>query len=151
MFGTNEDACSLCEAKVRTHSATGSAGNGDSPSNKEATVIGHLTSCDHLLCKACRPKFTKFGATSASVGPDKPLHGHCPLCGEYVKPARLDTKSGYSDDPAQGFPRRKLKARYSGPRRKVKALISSLFKNQQVSMAGNPRKRFVYTLPSFPI
>ena len=153
MCDANEDVCALCEAKVGTNSAAGSASDGDSPSNKKGVVIGHLTACAHLLCKGCGPKFAEeFGGASASVGNGKPLRGNCPLCGEYVKPALLDIKSGYSDDSAQDLPRKKkLKGRYSGPSTKVKALISSLLENKKASTAGNLIKRFVYTLPSFSI
>ena len=94
----NEDVCSLCEAKVCTNGAAGSTGDGSSPSNKKAAVIGHHTACAYLLRKACGPKFAEFGCASASVGHGKPLRENCPLCGDYVKPSLLDIKSGYSDD-----------------------------------------------------
>ena len=91
----NNDACPLREVKAGTHSAAGSAGDGDSPSNKKTTIISHLTACAHLLCKACGPKFAEeFGGVSASVGYDKPFRRNRPLCGEYVKPSLLDIKSG---------------------------------------------------------
>jgi len=151
MCDANEDVCALCGAKVGTNGPTGSAGDEDSPSNKKTGVIGHLTPCAHLLCKACGPRFVEeFGGGSMSVGGGEPLHGSCPLCGEYVKPALLDIKSDCGDDSVQDLPRRKkLKGRYGGPSTKVKALISSLLENKKASTTGNPIKRFACTLPSF--
>jgi len=151
MCDTNEDICALCEAKVGTNGPAGSAGDEDSPLNKKAAVIGYLTPCAHLLCKACGPRFVEeFGGGSMNVGGGGPLRGNCPLCGEYVKPALLDIKSDGGDDPVQHLPRKKkLKGRYGGPSTKVKALISSLLANKKASTAGNPIKRFVYTLPTF--
>ena len=146
MFDGNDDVCSLCEARVCTNSVAGSAGDGGSPSNLKAAVIGYLTACAHLLSKSA-----EFGAASASVGHLKPLRENCPLFGEYVKPALLDIKSGYNDS-TQDLPRRnKLNGRYSGLSTKVKSLISSLLENMKASTAGNPIKRFVYTTPSVPI
>lgn len=86
-----------------------------------------------------------------SVEHRKPLHRNCSLCGEYLKPALLDIKNGYSDDLAQDLPRRKLKVRYDEPSTKVKALISSLSENKKTSTAGYPIKRLVYTPPSVHI
>ena len=152
MDDANDDVCALCEAKAGTNSAAGSAGDGDSLS-KKAVVIGYFNARTHLLYKTCRPKFAaEFGGASARVRHVKPLRGACALCAEYVKPALLDIKSGYSDDSAQDLPRRKkLKGRYRGPTPKVKVFISSLFENRKASAAGNLIKRFVYTPPSVHI
>ena len=153
MCDANDGVCALCEAKVSSNSAAGSAGDGDSPSNKKAVIIGHLTAHAHLLYRAYGTKFTEeFGGASASVEHRKPLRGNCALCGEYIKPALLDIKSGSSDDSAQDLPRRKkLKGGYSRPSTKVRALISSLFANMKARTAGNSIKRFVCTPPSFHI
>jgi len=73
--------------------------------DKKAAVMSQLTPCAHLLCKDCELKFAEeFGGASANLGHGKPLRGNCPLCGEYVKPALLDIKSGYSDDSAEDLP-----------------------------------------------
>ena len=143
----------LCEANAGTNSASGSAGDWDSPSNGNAAVIGYLTASAHLLCKACRPTFVEeFGGASASVGHGKPLRGNCPLYGEFIKPALLEIRSGYSYDSAQDLTKRKkLKRRSSRLSTKVKALILSPLENDKASTASNPISRFVYTLPSVHI
>ena len=142
-----------CEANAGTNSASGSAGDRGSPSNKKAVVIGHLTASAHLLCKACGPTFMEeFDGASASVEHGKPLRGNCPLCGEYIKHALLEIRSGYSDDSAQDLARRKkLSRRSSRLSTKVKALILTLLGDNKASTASNPISRFVFTLPSVHI
>ncbi|RPA94496.1 hypothetical protein L873DRAFT_1701063 [Choiromyces venosus 120613-1] len=147
MCDANEDICALCEAKVGINSTAGGASDEDSSSNKKAVVIGHLTACTHLLCKTCGPRFAEeFDNDSTSAEGGKPLRGHCPLCGAYVKTALLDIKSDYHEDLVEDLPRKKkLKGKYGGPSTKVKALISSLLENKKASTARNPIKSVVFS------
>ncbi|PUU82639.1 hypothetical protein B9Z19DRAFT_1120399 [Tuber borchii] len=121
MCDANDDYCALCEAKVGTKSAAGSASDGNSPSNKKAAA------------EIWNRILWRFS------------------CGEYVKPALLDIKSRCGDGSARDLPgKEKRNGRYSGPSTKDPTRISSLLENKKASTAGNPIKRFVYTVTVDP-
>lgn len=119
MHDTGVDICENCDRKLDED------GDNDSES-QEGGLIGHITSCYHLICTSCMPKFQ--GVCS------------CGMAGVSVLPLRSD-RAVEEHDANLGAKAKGSKAMdlgdmtaYNGPNTKLRYLLNELLKWKEKSM-----------------
>ena len=132
MQETNNDACLECSKKL------GSADGSTIDSEGQDDVLGYMTPCFHVICRAC---IADYQARARSLlEPGQPA-GPCPTCQtyvryEFVQLRRRDIETEHDGPPKpHGKPAKKTFENYSGPHTKTRALVEDLLKAKAESEA----------------
>ncbi|GAW12145.1 hypothetical protein ANO14919_015030 [Xylariales sp. No.14919] len=130
MEETNNDLCISCGRRI------GSNDGADIASEREEDVIGHMTTCFHLLCPNCIKTWKRDVDSKES--------GNCMYCGSYIRfqcneirKSKLAVEhEGHHPDKRENKDRSKDGyAGYSGPHTKTAALVEDLLKSEAESEA----------------
>ena len=123
MKESDEDICYTCQKKVSVASA-----RDGTPTNQDSSApFGHITSCPHLFCTECGPKYLEALLEYASMGD----WTNCPLCRQPLRIGMRELKA--SDDPSlQKDENGKRKVVYRNPSTKIKHLVGDLMDNRKM-------------------
>lgn len=123
MKETNADICVTCTRKI------GPSDIVDSDAEPKDEVIGHMTSCYHILCNACVEKW-KSDLEEIAMGQTT---ADCLICRQTIKLSLFPLRQGGVDDEEDSRSKTKENSKhskevlnYSGPHTKTKALIHDL-------------------------
>lgn len=161
MKETNQDMCTLCQHKAVYKDPAVLAEESEkdkdvkdvkpgksSASTAKCTTIGYLTTCAHILCKECVPRFTASITTDGAAF-EYGTRGTCPICSLYNKldlfELKWDEMAEHESGEASGGPGRKKNFHYRGPSTKVSALLQDLLANRTQSTAEDPIKSVVFS------
>jgi SNF2 family DNA or RNA helicase len=127
MKETNADTCVTCLRKIGPSDIV----DGDAEPKDE--VIGHMTTCYHILCNSCMPKF-KSDLEELSLGD---IEVSCPLCQTSTSLVLFPLRQGGVEEETKGKlkdgRKRKEIQNYGGPHTKTKALVSDLLASKDES------------------
>ncbi|KAK6343428.1 hypothetical protein TWF730_011017 [Orbilia blumenaviensis] len=123
MKESDEDICYTCQKKVSPLTA-----RDGTPTNQDAnSPFGHITSCPHLFCTECGPKYLESLLEYASMGD----WTSCPLCRQPLRIGLRELKT--SDDPSlQKDENGKRKVVYRNPSTKIMQLVADLLDNRKM-------------------
>lgn len=130
MKQTNADICVTCSRKI------GPSDVADSDGEPKDEIIGHLTTCYHILCNSCVDKW-KADTEDLAMGQTTI---NCPICHQFSKLSLFPLRQGEVDDDEESRIKSKESAKrgkeitnYNGPHTKTKALIQDLLINKAES------------------
>ncbi|KAF3903147.1 hypothetical protein ABW21_db0206917 [Orbilia brochopaga] len=122
MKESDEDICYTCQKKVNPANAR----DGTPPPVDAGAAFGHITSCPHLFCTECGPKYLSGLLEYAAMGD----WTNCPLCRQPLRVGMRDLK--VADDPAlQKDENGKRKVVYRNPSTKIMQLVQDLLDNRE--------------------
>ncbi|KAF3937298.1 hypothetical protein ABW19_dt0201611 [Dactylella cylindrospora] len=140
MKESDEDICYTCQKKVNLSARDGTP---PSESDKMNIPFGHLTSCPHLFCTECGPKFLSSLLQHANMGD----WITCPLCQQPFRLGMRDLKM--ADDPAlQKDENGRRKVVYRNPSTKIMHLVQELLDNREKGDENGRIKRYFYFFQS---
>ncbi|KAG9241930.1 SNF2 family N-terminal domain-containing protein [Calycina marina] len=125
MKETNADVCIICSRKI---------GSSDTAEAEGDEIIGQMTSCYHVLCNGCSPKWSsdlrELASGRSAVD--------CPICQQSdnisLFPLRQEGVEDEEESKIKGKDgKRKEIKNYSGPHTKTKALINDLLASEMES------------------
>ncbi|KAF3188168.1 hypothetical protein TWF225_003932 [Orbilia oligospora] len=123
MKESDEDICYTCQKKVSTATA-----RDGTPTNQDASApFGHITSCPHLFCTECGPKYLEALLEYANMGD----WTSCPLCRLPLRIGMRELKA--SDDPSlQKDENIKRKVVFRNSSTKIRHLVNDLMDNRNM-------------------
>ncbi|KAJ6256938.1 hypothetical protein Dda_7821 [Drechslerella dactyloides] len=122
MKESDEDICYTCQKKVNPANARDST----PPPVDTNAAFGHITSCPHLFCTECGPKYLSSLLEYVAMGD----WTNCPLCRQPLRVGMRDLK--VADDPAlQKDENGKRKVVYRNPSTKIMQLVQDLLDNRE--------------------
>lgn len=131
MQDTNNDSCIDCAKKI----GPGDPNAGESD-GQPGDVLGHMTSCFHILCDEC---FKGYKERVQALNPLGQTSGTCPRCNAYVRfgyvnLTRKDVEAEHNGHPdTVAKPGKKTFEGYNGPHTKTKALVADLLESKAQS------------------
>lgn len=131
MQDTNNDSCIYCPKKIGPSDPN--AGESD---GQPGDVLGHMTSCFHLLCDGC---LNVYKERVQELNPFDQTSGICPHCKTHVRIGhvsltRKDVEAEHNGHPEQAAkPGKKTFEGYNGPHTKTKALVEDLLRSKAMS------------------
>ncbi|KAK6537504.1 hypothetical protein TWF694_011689 [Orbilia ellipsospora] len=136
MKESDEDICYTCQKKVNPANA-----RDGTPTNSDANApFGHITSCPHLFCTECGPKYLSSLLEYANMGD----WTNCPLCRQPLRIGMRDLKA--SEDPSlQKDEGGKRKVVYRNPSTKIMQLVGDLLDNREKGDIGRRIKSVVFS------
>jgi SNF2 family DNA or RNA helicase len=137
MKETNADLCITCGRKIGPNDIV------DSDGEPKDEIIGHMTTCYHLICTTCIDGYK----SQLEVLAQGQSQIECPICKQHIKLSYFPLRQGGVEDEADARVKTKDNAKrgkdienYSGPHTKTKALISDLLasKGESELMPSEP-------------
>ena len=130
MKETNADICVTCARKI------GPSDSVDSEGEPKDEIIGHMTTCYHIICNACVGKWNsdlqEYARGQSQID--------CPICRQTIKVSLFALRQGGVEEDQESRAKTKENAKrgkellsYSGPHTKTKALIADLLTSEQES------------------
>ncbi|EPS36600.1 hypothetical protein H072_9889 [Dactylellina haptotyla CBS 200.50] len=136
MKESDEDICYTCQKKVNPANAR----DGTPTSSDANAPFGHITSCPHLFCTECGPKYLSSLLEYASMGD----WTNCPLCRQPLRIGMRDLKA--SEDPSlQKDDNGKRKVVYRNPSTKIMQLVADLLDNREMGDEGRRIKSVIFS------
>jgi len=135
MKESDEDICFSCEKKVAPNQREASP----LEEKEKSDHFGYMTSCPHLFCTDCGPKYMK---TYADQGHKPGDWVKCVLCQQQLKLGIRELR--HSEDPTlakDDKSRRRVTLR--NPSTKILALIQDMLDNREKADEKGPIKRYV--------
>ena len=133
MKETNADICVTCTRKIGPSEIV------DSDAEPKDEIIGHMTSCYHILCNTCVDKW-KSDLEDMALGRSTT---DCPICRQTIKLSLFALRQGGVDDEQDARVIAKENAKhskevlsYSGPHTKTRALLHDLLASKAESEAN---------------
>ncbi|KAI1437179.1 SNF2 family N-terminal domain-containing protein [Xylaria sp. CBS 124048] len=125
MEETNNDLCISCERRIRSPDGS------DIASERDEDVMGHMTSCFHLLCPSCIDNWKQ-----ETSGRDM---GTCPFCGSHIhfrcnelrkSKLKLEHEGHHPGNKGNKERSKDGYSGYSGPHTKTIALLEDLLQSE---------------------
>ncbi|RKF54362.1 DNA repair protein RAD5A [Golovinomyces cichoracearum] len=135
MKETCSDVCLTCVGKI------GPSDTSESDGDSKGEIFGYMTSCYHIICPGCFPKY-KSDIEEFAKG-QKTID--CPICQQNIKISYVPLRQDIYDDERQARQKNKNVPKpgrstieYSGPHTKTRALLEDLNISRQKSKSLPP-------------